>query len=502
MLMEILILSPVVIFLMFIINRIISIKKKINNSLIEEYLFKKALDTLTLYEVKNNKSAIYSEDKVDEYGEWFNSIKYLLGRDISLSGLRDGFNDYFDKLLNNIRILSNIAPAIGLISTFAGLFFIMFNMDTDKLDFDVSGFYVLIVGSIIAMLVYIWGNWIYKNLVGKVHENVENYLSLYVNSEKSIHESKIQGLHDIYANLQEPLSELLGTFNKVKKSFSKFDDNYLNHVNQFKNLVNKHSSNTESELNNIRSFFDENISKLNLILTENYENNASTISSLSENVKAIEGFKETIKALEDHLGRGVDSLEKFSTATGSTERIIKDISDILNQLSTHSNSLSDAEKALLNNKLSIDELIKIYDKYTIEVQENLKDISSFNEKIDSLSNSILSLDLSPLNRLQNFKIEYFSDAINKSNSKILEKLDKITNSLEKRSYKGEISASFDYDKLSEILEKKISDSLGHNNDSFFRSVFRDSLSVVIPVSLLATIYFVVTNNEVVMSLIK
>jgi len=315
---------------------------------------------------------------------WAEKIKWSLGRQKNINEISAMIYEHLSDGLDKINFFTNIAPAVGLLSTFIGMFTILIFLKKDMQPQDVppllSNIAPICIGSLVGILVYIYGNHLKRKLSDQLNKKTEEYLSVYLEVEKNIFLNdprNIEEWADIFRKILKPLSGLIKRLNEVNDNFDIFNKrmeifngdqiNHLEAFNQSVKTLEECTSNNIKILHSSFSNFNNNITDLLgriAVLSssnENYNNNL---------VKVNESLEKTIGRWNE-IGELINSFK-------SIERIVVE----LDGTATAINAATD--KIFTQNK-SIFELIEELKKYTTAVDGYNIILGSIKDQVQILS---------------------------------------------------------------------------------------------------------------------
>lgn len=335
--------------------------------------------------------------------------------------------------------LVNIAPAIGLLFTFLGLFLTINSMDIGVVDDLISSRIFSNILSALGhlapvflfgfggILIYSIGLWKF-NSIEKNQEKIADELNLvYHKFEEKYFPSKIIDLDEAYHKLLKPLNETLSSLKRINTNFTSLGEQIIKYVDVIDN-------NSKNLINTFNEITIEILGKFENKSQQVIENVSSKVDEFAKN---IESFNKSVSVTYQNFANQSEKLiPAFESNLEKLNKLQSVFADYVSNISSLSERLKDLDMVIEN-------LVK-FNKYFSEIQEKIdKNITALTKNSELIRHS--------LNDSGN--ISKLIDSINKQVYKQLEKSEVILRALDKYDMERLINKLVELEKnnLNEIL---------------------------------------------------
>ncbi len=344
-------------------------------------------------------------------------LQKLLGRNASITDIKQIIISDFDDYECRIRTNTNLVPAISLLCDFLGLgITLVLNNKyiATNIDMVLYGFIPIVVPSIIGLVIYVYGSVLLRDINDDI-DNISNVCLrefLEVDKEhfqENVTKVKIEGQDEL--NVEFKLfSE---TMKDLNIKFKGFDRVFTGHIGEFGKYTEDIKAQQEKFILSLASVFKKISEKQEALLDKlsessinsekrNYEllqeiksntnllvsNLTGAINSLVEGIKPLATFKDQIDTLNTQIENSTSNLNNTSRNANNLTEIVnnslKEINIVTSELSRFNTSID----GQINY---ISEMLKKYDSQNLQIQkyfENLDKVNAVKESLDTLTNSI------------------------------------------------------------------------------------------------------------------
>ena len=336
--------------------------------------------------------------------------------------------------------LSNICTTLGILGTFCGILYGLWNFDSENIEVSVPGLLEGLQTAFVTSVVGIATGLLVKNIKSKEDESDGNIAEALANGIKSLNNKNDEinknldniskGLFNndkdssILTQLQKIRSVNSDGLNDLKKSFNEFAEKVV--ADNTQSLIDALTGVMKDFNTKINEQFGENFKELNsavkelLIWQENYKNHLEALQGnfkkISDNLSGIddtmEGLSKNHEIILDSNKELKDIITDFSSGIDSFASLGEKASNSLPQIEDNLNSitkgLESSYNEFANNQNQIQENIKVNIENMISqnaeriktLDENLgleleKSLESLGSSLATLSNKFVE-DYSPL----------------------------------------------------------------------------------------------------------
>lgn len=345
---------------------------------------------------------------------WVKSLSWSLGRQKNISDLKTYIYDNIILNENDLIFYTNIGPAIGLLSTFIGMILVLINIkaDVSSLTSNISilyNLYPVYIGSVLGLLLYIYGNSIKNKFYKTAEQKSEIYLHTFLDIERIILPADPREIADAYAKLLKPISDLILKLDKVNDGFNNFlilQDIY--NISQQKNIDHFEKS--------TKTFIDDYYEKTKIV----FQNTGELIESITKANNSLSGTITSIDGYSTNINIYTKNFEKFIGNIKSLDKILADFYKIMPQLNETYKSLSSASNKIDFQIKGINQLQDEINKLALQIIDFNQGISVINTSFSDFIEKIPPKQIVEINN----HIEQVSSLIESINSYLIEKVKK------------------------------------------------------------------------------
>ena len=302
------------------------------------------------------------EEGPETVPSWIALLRQTLGRRESVETIHAILTDALYPGRDRLELLTNLGPAVGLMSTFLGMIVVLARLSAtesvqieqiDQVVTTVSGLHPVFIGSLAGMFVYALGSFFQSRAYSMMERNVLHYLRIYL-----AHDDRITPLDmtSLYRRLLEPVEKLRKKLDKVNEGFESF----IAYTGTFE-------SKTKAMTAQIGGSLDTMMRPV-ASLVENIRTHHEDISGLSTDIK---GYVGEIHAISSHFE---PLAESFTSATSAFDTVKPVVPQLLE--SCHAISRVMENVAVQNRELQ--KLITSTDNCSISIQQYVEILKTLN----------------------------------------------------------------------------------------------------------------------------
>lgn len=333
-------------------------------------------------EITGELDKILFQNKPDETGNMLLiELSSLIGTQYTLSELHLSVKRYLTGENETLRLKANLGPAIGLLATFCGMFFLVLKIaggaagiNEGILNAAFQNLFPVFVGGALGIVVYAVGISL-LNKLECIQQNAENeIISAFIlfEEEKSI--ARPANVEEAYAKLLKPLTDLTIRLMAINENFKEFSTGANGLISEYSNKTNE---------------FIEKINNSASSITARMNANAESTSKVAENIL---GWNKTLDDFYEKWKESSATLTEFSTSIGNyNDRLLKvneligAIPNLLGKMDSNSGKMD-----LLLDSVDVDKLdVK---KMSNNVAEFTKMVAEFVSALDKMNLSGIKLE--------------------------------------------------------------------------------------------------------------
>lgn len=405
-----LITSGIIVFILYLLY-LARIYRKISNH-------NKKYRDLFLDYFNPNKDIIEIKSYIFNWNDYISQdLKLLFGEKRNDNIIKEIILKDLRKENSLLLTLVNIAPAIGLLFTFLGLFFTLRALDIKVFNDLISlGIFRSILSALghlapvflfgmLGIAIYAVGLWRFY-FIEKKQENIANELNLiYHKFEEKYFPSKIIDLDEAYHKLLKPLNETLNSLKQINTNFTSLGEQIIKYIDVIDN-------NSKNLINTFNEITIEILGKFETRAQQIIENVSSKVDGFAHN---IESFNKNVSILYQNFA---NQTEKLIPAFESNLEKLNKLQDVLADYVSNISGLSERMK---NLDVVVENLVK-FNKYFSEIQEKIdKNITVLTKNSELIRHSLVDSG----------NISKLIESINKQVYKQLEKSEVILRALDK-----------------------------------------------------------------------
>ena len=389
---------------LWLLFRIIHSFSAINNNIIGKDKFKSLLE---LYE---NKRA----EKIDEKFHWIKNLCWSSGRNASVWDLKTVIRSVYESDLLRIKINSNLGPALGILATFIGLGFTLYELyhsgQSLMMKSEIGGLFPVMIGGAAGIAVYALGNRFYRKAQSVISRHEKIYLEVFFEFDEGVRLrlSKARSMEEIYEGFLEHVTKLAGKFTDISNRYDDLNNSLRTTITSLNTTM---ENNLEKMNNSINTNLDQyivNLGKTNdKLLVEsqtkidNYiekiDNSSSRFNkNMQTNLTDLnKNFEKYLAGIERNLGKYIGDFQK------NKEELLK--------------------KSQENIEKYLDKINKIYDsinKITAKSSENLSGLSKETKQMLGSLTGINKDFIRQYRQETSKQLEFITRQANQANSEV------------------------------------------------------------------------------------